>query len=173
MIIYNRKQESNKKRKKTHSQLSRKKVVFFSWSLSWSKVCFISWPSSFFSWLLSWSKVCFLSFFLVSYFFYWLLTCFLSFFLNLKRVFFYFYIFLNITFFPGRSVSSLFLFLKSFFCSSEAALQFTFFSIHPSICPYNIICYARTDGRTNLKILKFALRVAPHFKQVLRGLMGQ
>ena len=90
--VYTRKEESKKTRKKKKNKNSTKKVIkrqrkfflFFSWSLSWSSSCFLSFFSCFldhflsrvivfflfflFSWSLSWSSSCFLVF---------LLSCFL------------------------------------------------------------------------------------------------
>ena len=72
--IYERKQESKRKKENTLStkKPTKKKKDFFSWLLYWSRACFLSFFLieivfsfffSFFLWSLSWSKACFLVFF--------------------------------------------------------------------------------------------------------------
>ena len=74
--------ENKKVRKQELGQESdkEKKTLFFSWSLSWSSSCFLS----FFlvSWSLSWSSSSFLSFFLfflIAFLVEFLFSCFLTF----------------------------------------------------------------------------------------------
>ena len=63
-----RKATKKKEKKRNHvleqetDQEKKKVFFFFSWSLSWSRACFLS-SFFLFSWSLSWSKACFLVFF--------------------------------------------------------------------------------------------------------------
>ena len=89
-FIYKRHKKVRKKKENTLSTREPiKKKDFFSWSLSWSRACFLSFFLDrsrffYFSWSLSWSRACFLSF----------LSFFLYRFLGRKRVFFsYFFVF--------------------------------------------------------------------------------
>ena len=84
--IYKRKQEIKKE-----NALSTKKIIkiffIFSWSLSGSRACFLSffldhYRFLFFSWSLSGSRACFLSFFYFSWSFSWSKACFLVFLLS-------------------------------------------------------------------------------------------
>ena len=60
--------EINQEEKKENNLSTKKKIFFlFSWSVSWSRACFLSffldrYRFFFLSWSLSWSKTCFLVF---------------------------------------------------------------------------------------------------------------
>ena len=67
-----------RKKKNTFSTKKKESFFFFSWSLSWSRPCFLSFLAVIvFSWSLSWSRACFLSFFFFSWSLTWSKACFL------------------------------------------------------------------------------------------------
>ena len=90
-FIKEHKKERKKERKHAVDQEPTKKSIkkkrkffIFSWSLSWSRACCLSffldrYRFSFF-WSLSWSRACFLSFFLIAYLVESVFSCFLTFF---------------------------------------------------------------------------------------------